>query len=65
MVCASMDVGIHNVSIHGWANLHLFLLPYLLKFLSQATYPTDPRLWKTTYNAFVQGSSWHWLLQGR
>jgi hypothetical protein len=47
------------------AYLQLFLLPYLLKFLCQAAYPTDPRLWKTTYKVFVWGKSWHWLLRGR
>jgi hypothetical protein len=38
---------------------------YLLKFLFQATYPMDYGLREITYNAFVQGSSWHWPLQGR
>jgi hypothetical protein len=47
------------------AYLQLFLLPYLLRFLCQAAYLTDPRLRKTTYNAFVQGCSWCWPLQGR
>jgi hypothetical protein len=74
MVRASNDVDIYNVSIHGWANneyrttsayLQLFIMPYLLKFLFKATYKTDTRLQKTTYHAFIQGSSWHWLLQGR
>jgi hypothetical protein len=47
------------------AYLQLFLLLYLLKFLCQAAYPTDPRLWKTTYNVFIWGSSWRWPLRGR
>ncbi len=47
------------------AYLYFFIMPYLLKFLCQAAYPTEPRLQKKTYHAFVQGSSWHWPLQGR
>ncbi len=45
--------------------LHLLLLPYLIGFLCQAAFPTDPRLRKTTYKAFFQRRSWHWPLWGR
>ncbi len=47
---------------HQVAYLQMFILPYLIKYLFQATYPTDPMLRKTTYNVFVQGSPWRWLL---
>jgi hypothetical protein len=40
-------------------------MPYQLRCLFQATCPTDPVLRKTTYNVFVKGSPWQWLLQGR
>ena len=50
---------------HQAAYLQLFIMPYLLKFLFQAAYSTDYRCQKTTYNAFVQGSPWSWLLQER
>ncbi len=62
MVRTSMDVDICNVSIHCWANneyrtkvayLQLFIMPYLLKFLFQSAYLTDPKLRKTTYHAFI------------
>jgi hypothetical protein len=71
MVRASMDVGIHNVSIHGWVNVRYrttcclpaaFPTTNLLIFPCQAAYPTDPRFLEMTYNAFVRGSSWRWLL---
>ncbi len=74
MVRASMDVDVYNVSIHGWANnetgqqvayLQMFIMWYLLQFLCRAAYPTDPKPQKMTYDVFVQGSSWHWPLQGR
>jgi hypothetical protein len=47
------------------AYLQFFLMPYLLKFLCEAAYPTDPRLRKTTYHTFIRGNSWRWLLQSR
>jgi hypothetical protein len=73
MVHASMGVDIHNVSIHGWANnayrtpscLPLFTMPYLLRYLLQAAYPTDPKLQTMTYNVFIRESPWPWLLSGR
>jgi hypothetical protein len=46
------------------AYLQLFLLPYLLRILCQALYPLEPRLQKTTYDVFIQGRPWRWLLQG-
>ncbi len=74
MVRTSMDVDIYNVSIHGWANNEyrttsclpsIFIIPYLLKFLFQAAYPTYPKFRKTMHHTFAGGSPWHWLLQGR
>ncbi len=50
---------------HQIPYLQVFLMPYLLKCLFQAAYLTNPRLWKRTYDIFVQGSSWHLPLQGR
>jgi hypothetical protein len=47
------------------AYLQLFLLPYLLQVLSQALYPSDPALQKTTYDVFLRGKSWCWPLRGR
>jgi hypothetical protein len=47
------------------AYLKLFVMPYLLKFLFRTTYLMDSRLRKMMYGAFIQGSSWHWLHQGR
>jgi hypothetical protein len=47
------------------AYLQMFIMAYLLRFLCQAAHPTDPKLRKMTYNIFVQGSPWHWSLQGR
>ncbi len=73
-VHASMGVDIHNVSIHGWANnalehqvtyLQIFIMPYLLRCLFQATYPTDPMRCKTTYNVFICKSPWWWPTRGR
>ncbi len=46
-------------------SFQFFIMPYLLKFLCQATFLTHPRLQKMTYHIFVRGSSWHWLLRGR
>jgi hypothetical protein len=75
MVCASMDVNVYDVSIHGWAdNAHRTssCLPSkfhraisALRCLFQAACPTDPVLRKMTYNVFVRGSPWRWPLQGR
>ncbi len=45
--------------------LQIFIMPYLLQFLFQATYPTDPILCRVTCNIFVQGSSWQWPYRGR
>jgi hypothetical protein len=50
---------------HQLAYLQVFLMPYLLHFLCQAAYPTDPMFWKMTYHVFVQGSPWWWPLEGR
>ncbi len=47
------------------AYLQVFIMPYLLQFLRQATYLTDPMLQKMTYHVFVCGSPWWWPLQGR
>jgi hypothetical protein len=47
------------------AYLQLFLLPCLLQILCQALYPLEPRLQKTTYDVFVWGRPWRWLLWGR
>jgi hypothetical protein len=46
------------------AYLQLFIMTYLLRFLYQAAYPTDPKLLKMTCYTFVQGSSWYWPLKG-
>jgi hypothetical protein len=59
MAGPTMDSG------HQIAYLQLFIMPNLLQLLCQATSPADLRLRKTTYNAFVQGSSWYCTLQGR
>ncbi len=40
-------------------------MPYLLWYLLQATYPTDPELRKATYNIIIHESPWWWLLRGR
>ncbi len=40
-------------------------MPYLLWYLLQATYLTDRKLWKATYNIFIHESPWRWLLRGR
>jgi hypothetical protein len=65
MVRASIDVGIHDMSIYGWANIGRMTTSCLLRFLYQAAYLTDPRLWKMTYDVFIRGNSWPWPLQGR
>ncbi len=40
-------------------------MPYLLRCLFQAAYPTDPMLRKTTYCIFIRESPWLWPLQER
>jgi hypothetical protein len=50
---------------HQVAYLQIFIIPYLLQFLLQDAYPTDPILCRATYNAFVRGSPWRWPLRGR
>jgi hypothetical protein len=50
---------------HQIAYLQIVLMLYLLQFLFQAAYPTDPMLRKFTHHAFVQGRPWQWPLQGR
>jgi hypothetical protein len=76
-VCASTDVVIYDVSIHGWVNnayshtghqvayLYMFIIPHLLRCLFQAAYPTDPMLCKTRCNIFICKSPWRWLTRGR
>ncbi len=49
---------------HQVAYLQIFIIPYLLQCLLQATWPMDHVLCKTTYNVFVQGSPWRWPLRG-
>jgi hypothetical protein len=41
---------------HQVAYLLIFIMPYLLRYLFEATCLTDPVLRKMTYNVFVQGS---------
>ncbi len=43
----------------------MFTMPYLLWYLLQVAYLTDPELWKATYNVFIHESPWRWLLRGR
>ncbi len=50
---------------HQVAYLYMFTMPYLLWYLPQAAYPTDPKLRKATYNIFIHESPWWWLLRGR
>jgi hypothetical protein len=50
---------------HQVAYLYLFIMPYLLKYLFQAAYPTDPMLQKTMHHVFIHESPWRWPLKGR
>ncbi len=50
---------------HQVTYLYMFIMPYLLRCLFQATYPTDPKLQKATYNVFIRESLWQWPLRGR
>ncbi len=50
---------------HQVAYLQIFIMPYLLQFLFQAAYPTDPMICKTTYNVFIRKSPWRWPIRGR
>jgi hypothetical protein len=50
---------------HQVAYLYMFTIPYLLWYLLQATYLTDPELWKGTYHVFIRESSWQWPLRGK
>ena len=43
----------------------MLTMPYLLWYLLQVAYLTDPELWKATYNVFIHESPWRWLLRGR
>ncbi len=50
---------------HQATYLQIFIMPYLLRCLFQATYLTDPMLCKTTYNVFICKSPWRWPTRGR
>ncbi len=50
---------------HQVVYLYMFTMPYLLWYLLQAAYPTDPELRKATYNVFIRESPWRWPLRGR
>jgi hypothetical protein len=50
---------------HQVTYLEIFIMPYLLRCLFQAAYPTDPMLCKTTYDVFICKSPWQWLTRGR
>ncbi len=50
---------------HQVAYLQIFIMPYLLLFLFQATYLTDPMLRKTMNCVFIRESPWRWPLRGR
>ncbi len=50
---------------HQVTYLQIFIMPYLLRCLFQAAYPTDPMLCKTTYNVFICKSPWRWPTRGR
>ncbi len=49
---------------HQVAYFYMFIMPYLLCYLLQATYPIDLELWKAAYNVFVHGSPWRWPTRG-
>jgi hypothetical protein len=67
-------LGIQDVSIHGWDDVRCMTTSCLptdipttipTKIPMPSSFPTDPRLRKTTYDVFVRGSSWRWPLRGR
>ncbi len=59
MAVSTMHLG------HQITYLQIFIMPYLLRCLFQATYPTDLMLCKTTYNLFISESPWWWPTRGR
>jgi hypothetical protein len=50
---------------HQVTYLQIFIMPYLLRCLFPANYPTGPMLCKTTYNVFICKSPWWWPTRGR